>query len=57
MRQSRDVKTGFIKYYNKLLRDYNDEDEIVNESKQRLASTIIEKPVKEKSRYTNKIYN
>ena len=45
------MKTGFIKYYDNLLGDYNNEEEIVYEAKQKPESTIIEKAVKEKSRY------
>ena len=47
VRQSRDMKTCFIKYYDKLLGNYN-KDDIINEAKQKLKLTIIDKAAKEK---------
>ena len=52
VRQSRDINTGFINYYDKLIERYKNEGEIIDEAKQKMKNCITEKATAGKSRYS-----
>ena len=49
--QSRDTKTDFVKYYDKLLQKYACEEDIIHDAIQKIKSDIVEKANKGRSRY------
>ena len=55
MRQSRDVSTNYIKYYDDLLQRYGNEEELIQDEIQKQKECILEKGRKGKSKYMSYI--